>query len=250
MPGGASAVIGLNQIEVQGPFNPAGLSSTPARAKIFTCYPNVAAEEEACAREIIGRNARLAYRGTATEHDVERLTRIYAQSSAAEGFEMGVRHALTAIIASPKFFYREESLPENAVAGEIYPVTDLELASRLSFFLWSSIPDAELLDLAEAGRLHDSAVLAQQVDRMLRDPRATTLASNFASQWLNLAKLDEIDPDPDLFRDVGSRVRNMFRKEIELLAGDVFLGNKPVTELMTADYTYLNESLALHYGIH
>jgi hypothetical protein len=162
---------------------------------------------------------------------------------------MGVRHALTAIVASPKFFYREETLPEQAVAGEVYPLTDLELASRLSFFLWSSIPDAELLDLAEAGKLHEESVMSAQVERMLRDPRAATLASNFASQWLNLAKLDEIDPDPALFRDVDPRVRNMFKKEIELLAGDVFLNNKPVTDLLTASYTYMNESLALHYGI-
>ncbi len=247
--GGTSAVIGLNQIEVQGPFDPSGLSMTPARAKIFSCYPSAVAEEASCAREIITSTARLAYRGTGTDADLERLMAIYAESSAAEGFEMGVRHALTAIVASPKFFYREETLPAEAVAGEVYPLTDLELASRLSFFLWSSIPDAELLDLAEAGKLHEDAVLAGQVERMLSDPRAETLASNFASQWLNLAKLDEIDPDPALFRDVDPRVRNMFRREIELLAGDVFLGNKPVTELLTADYSYLNESLALHYGI-
>jgi hypothetical protein len=249
VPGGTSVVIGLNQIEVQGPFDPAGLSETPARSKIFTCYPSAASEEQACANAIIGRTLRLAYRGTQSVEDLERLMAIYAESSAAEGFEMGVRHALTAIIASPKFFYREENLPAAAVPGEIYPLNDLELASRLSFFLWSSIPDAELLDLAEAGTLHNDDVLAGQVERMLRDSRATTLASNFASQWLNLAKLDEIDPDPDLFRDVDSRVRSMFKKEIELLAGDVFLNNKPVTELMTADYSYLNESLALHYGI-
>jgi hypothetical protein len=249
VPGGTSAVIGLNQIEVQGPFDPSGLSATPARDKIFTCYPSAASEEQACANEIISRTLRLAYRGTQSAEDLERLMAIYAESSAAEGFEMGVRHALTAIIASPKFFYREENLPENAVAGEVYALSDLELASRLSFFLWSSIPDSELLDLAEAGTLHEDGVLAGQVERMLRDPRASTLASNFAYQWLNLAKLNEIDPDPALFRDVDPRVREMFRKEIEMLSEDVLLGNKPVTELMTADYTYLNESLALHYGI-
>jgi hypothetical protein len=250
VPGGASSVIALNQVEIQGPFDPAGLSDTPARNRIFTCYPSAQSEEEACAREILGRTLRLAYRGTQSANDLERLMAIYAQSSAAEGFEMGVRHALTAIIASPKFFYREETLPAQAAPGSVYALTDLELAARLSFFLWSSIPDAELLDLAEAGKLRDDAVLAGQVERMLRDPRAETLASNFAYQWLNLAKLDEIDPDPDLFRDVDPRVRDMFRQEIELLAKDVFLGNKPVTELLTADYSYLNESLALHYGIH
>ncbi|MEY4641585.1 MAG: hypothetical protein RLZZ227_1579 [Pseudomonadota bacterium] len=249
VPGGSSAVIGLNQIEVQGPFDPAGLSDTPARNRIFTCYPSAASEEESCAREIIGRTARLAYRGTTTDADLERLMAIYRESSTAEGFEMGVRHALTAIVASPKFFYREETLPEQAVPGAVYPLTDLELASRLSFFLWSSIPDEQLLNLAAAGTLHEEAVLAGQVERMLRDPRAQTLASNFAYQWLNLAKLDEIDPDPALFRDVDPRVRNMFKKEIELLAGDVFLNNKPVTDLLTANYSYLNESLALHYGI-
>ena len=249
VPGGGATVIGLNSVEVQGPFDPSGLSDTPARQKIFTCHPAAGAEEVACAREIIARTARLAYRGTVADTDMERLMALYAQSSAAAGFEMGVRHALTAIIASPKFFYREETLPANAVAGEIHPLTDLELASRLSFFLWSSIQDAALLDLAEAGTLHEDGVLAAQVDRMLRDPRAETLASNFAYQWLNLAKLDEIDPDPALFRDVDPRLRGMLKTEIELLTRDVFLGNKPVTELMTADYSYLNESLALHYGI-
>jgi len=177
------------------------------------------------------------------------LMGVYASSQKAEGFEMGVRHALTAIIASPKFLYRMESVPDDAEPGSIHALSDLELASRLSFFLWSSIPDNELLSLAEANKLHDDKVLNQQVKRMLEDPRAETLASNFAYQWLDLAALDEIDPDPVMFKDVDGSVRTLFKKELELFTGDILLNNKPVTELLTADYSYLNERLALHYGM-
>ena len=247
-PGGAQNVIPLNSIELLGPYNPAGLSSTPARDRIFTCYPQAAIEERTCAEEIIGRIARLAYRGPVADTDMARLMNIYDTNQAERGFELGVRYALTAVIASPKFLYRVESVPEYAEPGSIHALSGLELASRLSFFLWSSIPDDELLTLAENGSLGNEEVLTAQVRRMLEDPRAETLASNFATQWLNMAKLDEIDPDPALFRDVDRGIRDLFRKELQLLSNDVFLNNKPVTELLTADYSYLNERLALHYG--
>ena len=248
-PGRAQNVIALNSIEVQGPFNPAGLSQTPARDMIFTCLPQAASEEDACARQIISRIARLAWRGPVADSDLQTLLSIYDSARTASGFEQGVRRALTAVLASPKFLYRVESLPADAQPGSIHQLSDLELASRLSFFLWSSIPDAELLDLAEAGKLTDDKVLAAQVERMLQDPRAASLAGNFATQWLNLAALDGIDPDPDLFRDIDRGVRELFKQELSMLTADVFLSNKPVTGLLTADYTFLNERLALHYGI-
>lgn len=247
--GRAQDVISLSSIEVQGPFNPSGLSDTPAREKVFTCHPAKGAEETACAREIIGRNAHLAWRGPVAEADMSKLMSIYEQAKASDGFELGVRRALTAVLASPKFLYRIESLPEDATPGSIHTLTDLELASRLSFFLWSSIPDEELLTLAERGELGKNSVLRAQVERMLQDPRAQSLANNFAGQWLNLAALDDISPDPDLFRDIDRGVRELFKQELSELTGDIFLNDKPVTELLTADYTYLNERLALHYGI-
>jgi hypothetical protein len=248
-PGGGENVITLGSFEVQGPFNPAGLSATPARNRIFTCYPDSSDEEAACAREIIGKVARKAFRGPVAAADLERLFGVYAGTRDSEGFDMGIRRALTAIVASPKFLYRLEAAPEGAEPGSIHALSDLQLASRLSFFLWSSIPDEELLDLAEAGELGTPAVLRAQVERMLGDPRAGTLASNFAYQWLNLAALDDIDPDPALFRDIDRGVRDLFTQELDMLTRDIFLGNKPVTELLTADYSYMNERLALHYGL-
>jgi mono/diheme cytochrome c family protein len=248
-PGGGESIIGLNSFEVQGPFNPSGLSDTPARNKIFTCYPASPDEEAGCAREVISHTARLAFRGPVDPADLERLMSIYETTHATEGFDMGVRRALTAVMASPKYLYRMESAPDDAEPGSIHALSDLQLASRLSFFIWSSIPDEELLDLAEAGELSRPATLRKQVERMLQDPKAETLASNFAYQWLNMAALDEIDPDPALFNDIDRGVRNLFKKELDLLARDVLLSNNPVTELLTANYTYLNERLALHYGI-
>jgi hypothetical protein len=245
----ASNVIGINTIEVLGPFNPAGLSQTPARERIFSCYPASADEESSCARSIITRIARQAYRGRVSNDDIDKLMQVYQSNAANEGFELGLRHALTSVIASPKFLYRIEQLPEQAEPGKVYALDDLDLASRLSFFLWSSIPDTTLLDLAEAGELSKPEVLQQQVERMLKDPRAETLASNFAYQWLALYKMDEVEPDPDIFRGTDFGIRPLLEKEVELFTRDVFLGNKPVTELLTADYSYLNERLALHYDI-
>lgn len=248
-PGSGLNAITLNSFEVLGPFNPAGLSATPARKRIFSCYPNSSDEEAACAREVIGTVARKAYRGPVAQEDLERLFNVYEGTRVREGFDMGIRRALTAVIASPRFLYRLESAPVDAEPGSIHALSDLQLASRLAFFLWSSMPDDELLDLAEAGQLSDVATLRVQVERMLQDPRAETLASNFAYQWLNLAALDEIDPDPVLFRDVDRDLKALFKEELDLFAREVLLANKPVTELLTADYTYMNESLALHYGI-
>jgi hypothetical protein len=248
-PGGGASAIPLSSIEVQGPFNPAGLSATPARERVFTCYPASPDEETSCAREIIHDIARKAYRGRVTDEDMSRLMTVFETSNNSEGFEMGVRHALTAVIASPKFMYRIEQLPEGAEPGSIHALSDLDLATRLSFFLWSSIPDEELLDLADAGELSKLEVMEAQVTRMLQDPRAQTLASNFAYQWLNLAAIDEVDPDPAIFRDIDRGIRPLLKKEVDLFTRDIFLGNRPVMELLTADYTYINERLALHYDM-
>ncbi len=248
-PGGGENIIALNSVEVQGPFNPTGLSATPARNKIFTCYPTASDQESACAQQIIRQVARLAFRGPVEATDLDRLLAIYETTSSAEGFDLGVRRALTAIIASPKFVYRMESAPLGAEPGSIHRLSDIQLASRLSFFLWSSIPDVQLLDLADAGKLSDPATMRAQVERMLQDPRAETLASNFTYQWLEMGALDDIEPDPALFRDVDRGVRELFKTELDFLARDVLLSNNPVTNLLTANYSFLNERLALHYGI-
>lgn len=241
-------IISLSSVEIQGPFNPSGLSDTPARSKIFTCYPEAFSEVEACADQIISEVARKAFRGQVSEGDKEKLLKLFSESNLEGGFDIGIRRALTAIIASPKFLYRIENTPVDAAPGEVFVLTEYELAARLSFFLWSSIPDEELLDLADAGLLSNPNVLAQQVDRMLSDKKAETLAGNFAYQWLNMGGLDEIDPDPAIFRDIDFGIRELFKREIELFAQDIFLNNKNVTEMLSAQYTYMNERLALHYG--
>ena len=241
-------VIALDTFEIQGPYNPAGISPTPARNRIFTCYPESFSEVDACATQILSEVAYKAFRGDVSDGDIDRLIRVFATTNQQEGFDMGIRRALTAIIASPKFLYRIEQVPEGAAPGDIYAVTDYELATRLSFFLWSSIPDDELLALAKAGTLSEPAVLSTQVKRMLQDPRAETLASNFAYQWLNMGGLDEIDPDPVIFRDIDNGIRDLFKQEIEMFVADIFLNNRDVTEMLSAEYTYMNERLALHYG--
>jgi hypothetical protein len=241
-------VISLNSIEIQGPFNPTGLSPTPARNKIFTCYPEGFSEVNACASQILSQVARNAFRGQVTVTDINRLMAVFEDGNLNGGFDIGIRRALTAIIASPKFLYRIEQLPNDAEPGAAYALNEYELASRLAFFLWSSIPDEQLLDLADAGELSRPEVLKEQVTRMLQDPQAETLASNFAYQWLNMGGLDEIDPDPVIFRDIDFGIRELFKREVEMLANDIFLNNKNVTEMLSADYTYMNERLALHYG--
>lgn len=241
-------VISLSSFEIQGPFNTAGLSATPARNRIFSCYPEDFSQVDACAEEIITSMTRKAFRGQVSAAEIDRLMQIFEQINLDEGFDMGIRRALTAVIASPKFLYRVEELPEGASPGSIFALTDYELASRLSFFLWSSIPDETLLDLADAGTLSSPEVLSEQVVRMLQDPKAETLASNFAYQWLNMGGLDEIDPDPAIFRDVDSGIRELFKKEIELFVKEIFLDNRDVTEMLSAKFTYMNERLALHYG--
>jgi hypothetical protein len=248
-PQDGASVIRLGSIEVQGPFEPKGLSQTPSRKKIFTCYPESSVDELDCANNILAKFVSLGYRGYDTSDDLERLEKLYIEHAANEGFESGVRHALTAMLASPKFLYRSESVPEGSEPGSIHSLSDLDLASRLSFFLWSSIPDNELLDLARRGELSKPAILDAQVDRMLGDPRAVSLSDNFAYQWLNLAAIDEVDPDPDLFRDLDSGIRDLLKTEVRLFVRDIFLNDRSVLDLLTSHETWLNERLALHYDI-
>jgi hypothetical protein len=263
--GGQDSVLTLNQLEIFGPVNATGLSSTPSRDKIFVCRPEVAVEDEGrdargratqgavaekpCADRIVAALAQQAFRGAFNADDLPRLMRLYDEGAASGGFEKGVEHALAGVLAHPKFLYRFEPKPEGAAPGDAYPLSSVELASRLSFFIWSSIPDAELLELAAADRLTDPTVLRQQVERMLADPRAETLASNFAYQWLGLGELDGLAPDPFLFADVDRDIRKHFVTESRLFVDSVFRSDASVLDLLTANHTFVNEALARHYGI-
>ena len=246
--GGQDRVLRVPNFEVRGPFNPTGLSETPSRDKIFICQPKTPADETPCAGRILQRLARDAYRRPATEADMKQLMDFYRKGREGASFDAGIRHALTAILASPYFLYRAEPVPQTVAAGGTYHINDLELASRLSFFLWSSSPDDELLNLAASGHLHDPDVLSKQVHRLLADKRSETLASNFAYQWLNMGKLAEIDPDANVFPYAGDP-RPEFLKELDLFVDSVFRDDRSVVDLLTANYTYLNERLALLYGI-
>jgi hypothetical protein len=247
--GGQDTVLTLNQLEIFGPVNATGLSSTPSRDKIFVCAPEAVGGERPCAEQIVASLARQAFRGAFVSDDRPRLMRLYDEGQASGGFEEGVEHALAGVLAHPKFLYRFEPKPAGAGPDEAYPLSSVELASRLSFFLWSSIPDAELLELAAAGRLGDPAVLRQQVERMLADPRAATLASSFAFQWLGLGELDGLAPDPTVFGDVDRDIRAHFVTEAQLFVDSIFRSDSSVLELLTAEHTFVNEALARHYGI-
>ncbi len=241
-------ILRIGTFEIRGPLKVSGLSETPSREKIFTCMPKSAAEEQPCAEQIISALVRQAYRRPVTPQDLDPLYAIYATGAKQGGFEEGIRRAITAILASPYFLYRAEPAPIDVKAGGNYRITDLELASRLSFFLWSSVPDNELLTLATQNRLHDPAVLKAQVSRMLADPRSISLASNFAFQWLEVDRLSEVNPDPKIFPYVRDP-REDFRTELKLFVDSVFRGNLDVVDLLTANWTFLNQRLALLYGI-
>jgi hypothetical protein len=244
-------ILSIPSVEIRGPFNPTGLSATPSRDKIFSCYPENTGQENDCAITVISNFATLAYRRPITEQDMEPLLAFYEQGYGLGGFEEGVRRALTRALASPNFLYRTQTTPANIAAGEIYALDDLELATRLSFFLWSSIPDQELLDLATAGQLSQPDVINQQIDRMIADPRSSILASNFAYQWLGLSKLDEINPDGAIYPYAygAGDLRPDFKTELELFIDSLIKDDRSVIDLLDANYSYLNERLALHYGI-
>ncbi len=236
-------------LDVMGPYNPTGLSETPSRQRIFTCRPANVSEEAACARQIVTNLTRQAYRRPVNDSDLAAPLRFYAAAREKGSFDNGIENALTAILASPKFLYRAEPIPESVQPGSAHALTDIELASRLSFFLWSQGPDNELLDIAAYGKLKEPEVLRQQVSRMLADPRSEALVTNFADQWLRVGKIDSIDPDPALYPEFDVDLRNAFRRETELFVDSILRTDRSVVDLLTADHTFVNERLATHYGI-
>ncbi len=243
--GGAQGAVTVN-----GPFNPAGSHvDTVSRQRIFVCRPQDDSEEAACASRIFANIAHRAFRRPVTDRDTAAPMAFFKQARAAGDFEKGIEGGLIAILASPKFLYRAEIPPPNVAAGSLYRISDLELASRLSFFLWSSIPDSELLNVAEQGKLKDPAVLEQQVKRMLKQPQAKSLVSNFAFQWLKLREMASFEPDPIVYPSFDARLRQAFTREMELFVGSVFQEDRSTLDLLQGNYTYVNERLALHYGI-
>jgi hypothetical protein len=236
-------------ISITGPFDATGHGSTPSRQRIFICYPVRESEEAACARTIISTLARRAYRRAVTDADIQGPLGFYREGRLEGGFEGGIEMALEAILVSPEFLFRVEREPEKIPPKTAYPISDIQLASRLSFFLWSSIPDDELLNLAIGGKLSDRAVLERQVRRMLQDERAETLVTNFAEQWLYLRNLATVSPDARLFPDFDDNLRQAMRRETELFFESIMREDRSVLDLLRADYTFLNERLAKHYGI-
>ena len=245
---------GVGRVELSGPYNVTGRGDTPSRRAIFTCRPppNVVAsgpEEVACASEILGRLGRFAFRRPVTEADLEMLLEFFHSGRAVADFDAGIEMALRRVLMSPDFLFRRESDPDGAAPGQPYAISELELASRLSFFLWSSIPDGELLDLAERGELRRPRVLDQQVARMLADPRARALVDNFGGQWLYLRNMELVSPDPYAFPDFDGNLRVAMTREMELFLESQIREDHSVLELMTSDQTFVNQRLAEHYGI-
>ncbi len=239
----------LGSVTINGPFSATGPGDTPTRRRVFACQPTAAAEESACARRIVTALARRAYRGTSTDADVAELMNFYKVGRANGTFEQGVEMALRRLLVSPSFLFRVESDPDGVAPKANYRVNDLALASRLSFFLWSSIPDDELLDVAKRGTLHQPAVLEKQVKRMLADPRAEAMATNFLDQWLYVRNVPNVAPADDLFPDFDFALKSAFQKETQMFFASVVREDRSVMDLLTADYTFVNERLARHYGI-
>jgi hypothetical protein len=239
----------ISRIIVAGPFNASGATETPARRRLFTCRPDRAAAEISCAKNIISHVARRAYRGLVTDADVEDLLGFYNTARKSEGFEQGIEAALTRMLASPKFLFRFEFDPRGIAPGVAYQISDGDLASRLSFMLWSSIPDDPLLEAAARGDLRHPAMLERQVRRMLADTRARALVDNFAGQWLYLRNLESVLPDKGEFPEFDNNLRQAFRRETELLFESIMREDRSVLDLLNADYTFVNERLARHYGM-
>jgi hypothetical protein len=240
----------LDQVVIEGPFDVAGPGSSASRARIFSCYPEQDTDAAACAQAILTGLARRAYRRPLSDAERERLMGLYdAERDKGRGFEAGVQTALAYVLVAPQFLFRVEHDPEGVAPGELYRIGDFEMASRLSFFIWSSLPDDELLDAAVAGRLSEPAVLEQQVRRMLADERASALAQDFAGQWLYLRNLRASSPDMYVFPDFDDNLRQSAVRETELLFETIVREDRPIPELLSADYTYMNERLARHYGI-
>ena len=237
---------GVNTVTITGPFNATGVGDTPSRRRIFVCRPKAPADETACARQIVTTLARRAYRGPVSAAEIDTLMGFYQQGRKEEDFEHGIQQALARVLVAPRFVYRAEEEPPNVAAGTVYRISDVDLASRLSFLLWSSIPDDELLDAAVKNRLRDPQELERQVRRMLADPRSDALISNFAGQWLYLRELEGVQTDAKNFND---NLREAFRRETEMLFSAIVREDRSLLDLIDADFTYVDERLARHYGI-
>ena len=239
----------IDHVQITGPLNATGPGDTPSRRRIFVCTPASSKDEIPCAKRILGTLARRAYRRPVTDADLETLLSFYQAGKNQGNFESGIENALRLILASPKFLFRSESDPASVAAGSVYHVSDLDLASRLSFFLWSSIPDDELLNVAAQGKLKDPAVLDREVRRMLADPKAEALVNNFAEQWLFLRNVQSVLPDENTFPNFDDNLRQSFKQETELFFESMMKEDRDVMDLLTANYTFVNERLAKHYGI-
>jgi len=241
----------IDAVRLEGPYNPTGPGDTASRRRIFVCQPTGTADaaEETCATQIMATLARRAYRRPVTESDVATLLRFYRIGRQEGTFEQGIQEALARLLVSPQFLFRIERDPAGSQADAVFQISDLELASRLSFFLWSSIPDDELLDVAARGTLREPGVLDTQVRRMLADARATALVTNFGGQWLHLRNLQAVDPDSRAFPEFDDNLRDAFLRETELFLESQIRDDRPLAELLTADYTFVNERLARFYGI-
>ncbi len=241
-------------VMIGGPYGAVSRGDSPTRKKIFVCTPQTRAaatggDDEACAKKILTSLATRAYRRPVTNEDLNTLLDFYREGRKAKDFDTGIQRGVERILAAPSFLFRIETAPANTPAGATYKLSDLDLASRLSFFLWSSIPDDELLRLATQGRLKDAEVLKQQVGRMLRDPRSHALIDGFANRWLGLSKLSGLNPDTDLYREFDENLRDAMAKETQLFVADQFQQDRPVPDLVTANYSFVDERLAKHYGI-
>ena len=241
--------LSVTRVSISGPYDANGTGNIPSRQKIFTCRPAGSGDKEACAEQILSALARRAYRRPVTDADIQTLLSLYREVQSSQGFEAGIGMALRAILVSPEFLFRIERDPVDVARDTAYRISDLELASRLSFFLWSSIPDDQLLDLAEAGELKDPAVLEEQVGRMLDDSRSQALVNNFAGQWLYLRNMRLVTPEQSVFPTFDQNLRHAFQRETELFFESMLREDRSVMDLLTADYTFVNERLARHYQI-
>ena len=239
----------VSRISVGGPFRIDGLGDTSSRRAVFICHPSDSTQEVPCAKKILTTLARHAYRRPVAAEDLQPLLTFFETGRKEAGFEAGIQLALQRILIDPKFLFRIERDPPNAEPGAVYRLSDLDLASRLSFFLWSSIPDDTLLDLAARGQLHDPAILGQQVRRMFADARSAALATNFVNQWLGLPKLRGAAPDQGEFPDFDENLRSAFQQETMLFVESQMRANRNVVELLSANYSFINERLARHYNI-
>ena len=239
----------VRDFSITGPYRVTGVSDTPSRRKIFICRPTAPSDEIACARKIVESLASEAYRRPANKEDIESLMEFYGDARKGHDFEAGIKAAVQALLASPKFVFRFEAVPTTARPGQSYRISDTDLASRLSFFLWNTLPDAELIKVANSNTLHTPAVLEKQVRRMLTDPRAEALSTRFASQWLRLQDVEKIHPDALLFPDFDNELTQSYIRETQLFFDSIVREDRNLLDLLTADYSFVNERTARVYGI-